>query len=106
MLTSVFDPCSICGWHSDFGLRASDLRLGVVEAAVFAVRRIAWLAAAKMARRPNFAVALFTQQLDEPGFMLHFFVQDASGHVVGARIFAKGQVANFAPGANGASFRF
>src|SRR5438093_13604898 len=77
----------------------------IVEAAILAVRSLAGLATAKMARRANGVVALLAQQLDEPGLVLRLFLQDARSHVIGARILAKGQIADLAPGADGAALR-
>ena len=53
----------------------------------------------------RFAVALVREQFDEPGFVLDFLVQDSRRHVVGARVFAEGHVADFTPAADGAALR-
>src|SRR5262249_58077782 len=79
--------------------------LRVVEPAVLAVRGLARLAAAEVARRADLVVALLAEQLDEPGLVLDLLVEDAGGHVVGARVLAEGQVADLAPGADGAALR-
>src|SRR5205807_5078250 len=71
--------------------------------AVLAVGGVARLAAAEVARGADLAVALLAQQLDEPGLVLDLLVEDARGHVVGPRVLAEGQVADLAPGADGAA---
>src|SRR5260370_19087250 len=100
MELSVFNPCCIRGL-----ILFSIIQSRVIESVVLAVRRLARLSAAKVSGRPNLAVALLAQQLDEPSFMLDFFIENPSGHVVGARILAKGQIAHLTPGPNSATFR-
>src|SRR5260370_37524127 len=99
MELSVFNPCFIRGL-----ILFSIIQSRVIESVVLAVRRLARLSAAKVSGRPNLAVALLAQQLDEPGFMLDFLIENPSGHVVGARILAKGQTADLTPGPNSAAF--
>ncbi len=50
--------------------------LWIVEAPVLAVRRVPRFAAAEVSGRNRLTVALLRQQLDEPGLMLHFFVEN------------------------------
>src|ERR1700686_4096045 len=78
----------------------------IVEMGVLAVRRFARRAAAEVAGGNALAVALMRQQLDEPGLVLDLFVQDTRGHIVGARIFAEGQIADLDPAADGAALGF
>ena len=72
-------------------------RSRIVEAGVLAVGRLAGISAAEVAGGTNFAVAFHAEKLDEPGLVLDFLVEDASGHVVRAGVLPKGQIANFAP---------
>ncbi len=55
------------------------LTLRIIEASVLAVGRMARLAAAEMNRGHGFSVALVRQQFNEPGFVLHLFIEDARG---------------------------
>jgi hypothetical protein len=48
-----------------------------IKAAIFAVGRLARLATPEVPRGPDFAVALFAQNLDKPGFVLDFFIENA-----------------------------
>src|SRR5689334_2797188 len=82
-----------------------ELNLRIVEAGVLAVRSMAGFAAAEVSRRNYLAVAFTGQQLDKPGFVLDFFVQDARGHVIGSRILSECHVAHRAPAANRAPLR-
>src|SRR5438477_11748608 len=68
-----------------------------VERTVLAVRRVARLAPTEMSRRYGLLIALPSQQFNEPGFVFHFFVQDARGHVIGPRVLAEGHVAHRRP---------
>ena len=77
--------------------------LRIVESCVFAVGGVAGFAATEVSGRDGFAIAFHSQQLDEPGFVLYFFVQDAGGHVIRPRIFAEGHVAHCAPASDGAA---
>ena len=77
--------------------------LWIVESCVFAVGGVAGFAAAEVSGRDGFAIAFHAQQLDEPGFVLDFFVQDAGCHVIRPRIFAEGHVAHRAPASDGAA---
>ena len=43
------------------------------------------------------------EKLDEPGFVLDLFVEDAGGEVIGARVFAEGHAADRAPASYGAA---
>src|SRR5947208_1350920 len=58
-----------------------------------------------MAGRADLPVALLAQQFDEPGLVLHLLLENARGHVIGARVLAQGEVADLAPGADGAALR-
>src|SRR6185436_1354794 len=80
--------------------------LRIVEPAVLAVRSIARIAATEVPGRPAYAIPLHAEQLDEPGFVLDLFLQDARRHVVGPRIFAESDVANLVPGADRAALGF
>src|SRR5437899_2764153 len=80
--------------------------LRIVKSTILAVRSIARRAATEVPGRNRFAIALVRQQLDEPGFVLHFLIQNSRGHVVRARIFAEGHIADLAPAANRATLRF
>src|SRR6266851_3983899 len=78
----------------------------IVEATILAVGGFAGGAAAEVAGRAHLVVAFLAEKLDEPGLVLDFLVEDAGGHVVGARILAEGEVAHFAPSADGAALGF
>src|SRR5205823_8305471 len=77
----------------------------IVESCILAVRGVAGLSSAEVAGGDALAVALVCQQFDEPGFVFDFFVQNARSHIVGARIFAEGHVADLDPTTDGAAFR-
>src|SRR5438445_12877939 len=89
----------------NFQFPDSPISLWVIELPILAVRRLARLAAAEVSAGDALAVALVRQQLDEPSLVFHFFVQNARGKVVRARIFAESHVAHRAPTADGAALR-
>src|SRR6266550_2642821 len=76
-----------------------------VERTVLAVRRVARLAATEMSRRYGLLIALPSQQFNEPGFVFHFFVQDARRHVIGSRVLSESHVAHCRPAPDSAPFR-
>src|SRR5690348_14645986 len=94
-------PLTTGNWKLETGhcFLASD-----IEGSVLAVRSVAGIAAAEVSRRDRLPVALKRQQLDEPGFVLDFLVEDAGRHVIGPGILAEGHVADLDPGADGAAF--
>ena len=64
--------------------------LGVIEAAIFAVRRLPRFAAAEMSGRYRLSIAFMGQQLDKPSFMFDLFIQDACSEIIGSWILSKG----------------
>src|SRR6185312_238425 len=68
--------------------------LWVVEAPVLAIRCLSGLAAPEVSRRNRLPIALMRQQLNKPCLVFDLFVQDARSHIVGARIFSKGHIAD------------
>src|SRR5882757_3771891 len=68
-----------------------------VERAVLAVRRMARLAAAEVSRWNTLAIALMSQQLNEPSLVLDLFIQNARSQIISARIFSEGHVTNLYP---------
>jgi len=74
--------------------------LGIVEAAVLAVRRLPGSAAPEVARRNRLPVAFVSEQFDEPRFVFDLLVQNARGHVVRPGIFAERHVADLDPAAD------
>src|SRR5260370_31028342 len=77
----------------------------IVKPMVLAVGRLARRSTAEVPGGAHGVIAFLAQQFDEPGLVLHFFVENAGRHVVGAWVLAEGQVADLAPGADGAAFR-
>ncbi len=64
--------------------------LRVIEAAIFAIRRLPRFAPAEMSGRYRFSIAFMGQQLDKPSFMFDLFIQDACSEIIGSWIFSKG----------------
>src|SRR5260370_1721759 len=77
-----------------------------MKAGIFTVRRFSRFAAAEMARRCRLAIALMSEQLNEPWLVLDLFVQNARGQVIGAWIFAKGYIAHGTPASDRTPLRF
>src|SRR5260370_27175499 len=80
--------------------------LGVIEAAVFAIRRLSGLATTEMSGRYRLSIAFMSQQFDKPCFVFDLLVQDARCQIVGSRILAKGHIAHRTPASDRASFGF
>jgi hypothetical protein len=64
--------------------------LGGVETGILAVWSVARIASAEVPRGPAHAITLHAKELDEPRLVLNLLVEDARGHVVGARVLPKG----------------
>ncbi len=57
-----------------------------------------------MAGRIDLVVALLAEEFDEPRLVIDLLVEDALGHVVGARVASLGHVTDLGPRADGTAF--